>query len=147
MSSITTTNSFNIRYAKRESFDVGTDKNGLLTASSSGVEELVNIETTSQSTSVDDLKQSETIPCSEEISKKSTTATDDIALSSKQKQRLLQLHKMLGDSVFLIERLRNHPLGRNQYMSPLLSEDSILAEFPKTYLIVSISICRWIFLF
>lgn len=137
-----TTSSFNIRYAKRESFDLGTDKNGLVTASSSGVEELVNIESTStsQSPSVDELKQSEPIPSnSEEIVKRSTD--DNVALSTKQKQRLLQLHKMLGDSVFLIERLRNHPLGRNQYMSPLLSEDSVLAEFPKTYLIVSIELC------
>jgi len=58
-------------------------------------------------------------------------------LTSKQKQRLLQLHKVLGDSVFLIERLRNHPLAQNQFMSPLLSDNSTLAKFPSTYLIVS----------
>ena len=58
-------------------------------------------------------------------------------LTSKQKERMLQLHKVLGDSVFLIERLRNHPLGRDQYMSPLHSDEKVLAQFPKTYLIVS----------
>ena len=60
-------------------------------------------------------------------------------LTLKQKQRLLQLHKVLGDSVFLIERLRSHPLTQNQFMSPLLTDPAVLAKFPKTYLIVSVS--------
>jgi len=66
---------------------------------------------------------------------KSPPAGEELTL--KQKQRLLQLHKVLGDSVFLIERLRNHPLTQNQFMSPLLTDQAVLAKFPKTYLITT----------
>jgi hypothetical protein len=55
------------------------------------------------------------------------------------KERLVQLYKLLGDSVFLIEKMRNHPLTRDPFMSPILTSDEILSKFPRTYLIVSCS--------
>ena len=61
-------------------------------------------------------------------------------LSNKNKERLESLHKILGDSAFLIEKLRNHPISFNQYMSPIMSDDSVLEKFPNTYLIVSKSL-------
>ena len=54
--------------------------------------------------------------------------------------RLERMHKIMGDSIFLIEQLRNHPSPYESYMSPLLSDDSLLAKFPHTCLIVSFSI-------
>ncbi len=53
--------------------------------------------------------------------------------------RLLILHKLMGDTVFLIEKIRNHSFPMNQFMSPLLSEDKIIAQFPKTCFIVSVT--------
>ena len=44
----------------------------------------------------------------------------------------------MGDSIFLIEQLRYHPSPYEPYMSPLLSDDSLLAKFPYTCLIVSL---------
>ncbi len=61
---------------------------------------------------------------------------DQLCLSEQEKHRLLRLHKILGDSVFLLEALRKHPFTTNKYMSPLLTDDKVLAKFPKTYLIV-----------
>ena len=55
----------------------------------------------------------------------------------REKERLLHYHSIMGDSIFLIETLRNHSLPQNEYMSPLKSSDSLLAKFPKTCLIVS----------
>jgi hypothetical protein len=55
----------------------------------------------------------------------------------KEKARLMRYHKVMGDSIFLIETLRNHQLPHNEYMSPLMSSDQLLAKFPKTCLIVS----------
>ncbi len=52
-------------------------------------------------------------------------------------ERLLHLHRLIGDSVFLIETLKNHPLVQNHFMSPYLTNDSVLAKFPRTCLIVS----------
>ena len=51
--------------------------------------------------------------------------------------RLERMHKIMGDSIFLIEQLKNHPAPHENLMSPLLSDDSILAKFPHTCLIVS----------
>ena len=58
-------------------------------------------------------------------------------LTPKQKKRLLQLSKVAGDSVFLIEMLRIHPTTQSIFMSPLLTDDYVLAQFPSTHLIVS----------
>lgn len=54
-----------------------------------------------------------------------------------EKERLLKYHSVMGDAIFLIETLRNHSLPKNEYMSPLMSSDQVLAKFPKTCLIVS----------
>jgi len=51
--------------------------------------------------------------------------------------RLERMHKIMGDSIFLIEQLKNHPAPHENLMSPLLSDDSILSKFPHTCLIVS----------
>ncbi len=72
-----------------------------------------------------------------EQKEKNPTINAEFHMKKEQKERLLQLHRVLGDSIFLIEKLRNHPLTLNPLMSPLLSDDSVLAKFPKTYLIVS----------
>ena len=61
---------------------------------------------------------------------------DDEELAENEKN-LMELQKLIGNSVYLIELLRNHPLPLNSLMSPLLSDDSILKKMPKTYLIVS----------
>lgn len=114
---------FNIRYSKRESFVFDSKTSNAPIAT----EELVNIEMNSPS--------QHTIKEIEDLTTK-VVKTQEI-LTAKQKERLLQLHKVLGDSVFLIERLRNHPLGRNIYMSPVLTDDELLSQFPKTYLITT----------
>jgi len=62
----------------------------------------------------------------------------DLNMDEANRKRLLYLHKVLGDSVFLVEKLRDHSLTSNQFMSPIFSDDSVLSKFPKTYLIVSI---------
>lgn len=110
---------FSIRFSKCESTDLNTQ--------SKATEEILEIETLNVDCHTD---QKPTIDQTDNFQQ-------DTSLTTKQKERMLQLHKVLGDSVFLIERLRNHPLGRDQYMSPLHSDDKLLAQFPKTYLIVS----------
>jgi acetyl esterase/lipase len=54
--------------------------------------------------------------------------------------RFKRLHQLLGDSVYLIEKCRKHPFSKDPFMSPLLSDDSMLAKFPHTFLIVSFAI-------
>jgi hypothetical protein len=48
-----------------------------------------------------------------------------------------ELRKIVGNSIYLIQLLRNHPLSQNIFMSPLLSNDEMLKKFPKTFLVVS----------
>ena len=70
------------------------------------------------------------------IKNESKTKVDD----KKQKanyDRLEKMHSMLGDAMFLVEHLRENPLLYEPYMSPLFSDDSILAKFPHTCLVVS----------
>lgn len=54
------------------------------------------------------------------------------------KEELLSYYNILGDSIFLIDKLRSHRVPYDQYMSPMLSTDDVLSKFPKTCLIVSI---------
>ena len=64
----------------------------------------------------------------------------DEALDDKTKlynAHLERMYKVMGDSIFLIEELKNHPAPHENLMSPLLSDDTILRQFPHTYLIVS----------
>ena len=70
-------------------------------------------------------------------------ACEDNVLTLKQKKRLIQLSNVAGDSVFLIEMLRIHPSTQSIFMSPLLTDDLVLAQFPSTHLIVS-SHLKWI---
>jgi hormone-sensitive lipase len=51
--------------------------------------------------------------------------------------RLERMHKIMGDSYFLIEQLKNHNAPHEILMSPLLSDDTILAKFPHTCLITT----------
>lgn len=69
----------------------------------------------------------------------SQLSQDSSSTNPKQvlNDRLLCLHKLMGDTVFLIEKIRNHSFPMNQFMSPLLSDDKIIAQFPKTCFIVS----------
>jgi acetyl esterase/lipase len=63
--------------------------------------------------------------------------TDEKLSRMNRNKRLLKMHKIMGDSIFLIEKLRNHELTTDYCMSPLLSDDKLLAKFPPTCLIVS----------
>lgn len=57
--------------------------------------------------------------------------------SSADDIRLLTLHKLMGDGVFLIEKLRNHSMPHNQFISPLLMDDKFISQFPTTCLITA----------
>ena len=63
--------------------------------------------------------------------------TVEFYMEETHKKRILHLYKVLGDSVFLVEKLRDFPLTINEFMSPMLSDDSVLSKFPQTFLIVS----------
>lgn len=65
-----------------------------------------------------------------------TIKYDEESLKTKI-ENLQELHKLVGNSVYLIELLRHNKLSSNQFMSPLFSDDAVLKKFPKTYLIVS----------
>jgi hypothetical protein len=75
----------------------------------------------------------------------SSDSTKTDGLDPEKDRKLNNLHKLIGDSVFLIELLRFHPLANNSYMSPLLCDDNVLKKFPKTYLIVSALYILYIF--
>ena len=55
------------------------------------------------------------------------------------KERLIKLYEIMGESIFLVEKLRNHQTPYDPCISPLLSDESVLAKFPRTCLIVSFS--------
>jgi len=63
--------------------------------------------------------------------------TVEFYMEETHKKRILHLYKVLGDSVFLVEKLRDFPLTINEFMSPMLSDDSVLSKFPQTFLIAS----------
>lgn len=50
---------------------------------------------------------------------------------------LLSYYELMGDAIFLIDKLRSNLVPYDQYMSPILSSDEMLSQFPKTFLIVS----------
>jgi hypothetical protein len=79
--------------------------------------------------------------CSSDDEKRNSSSDTDLYknlyLDETNRKRLLHLHRVLGDSVFLVEKLREHSLTTNEFMSPLLSDDSVLSQFPRTFLIVS----------
>lgn len=54
-----------------------------------------------------------------------------------ERARLIEYHRIMGDSAFIIHALRHHPLPHKDLMSPLLSSDVILSQFPKTTIIVA----------
>jgi acetyl esterase/lipase len=81
-------------------------------------------------------QQKEDILEAESMTKNDEDEQQEI-MASANKSRLLQLHAILGDSVFLIEKLRNNEMCSDLYMSPLLSDDAIISKFPRTCLIVS----------
>lgn len=68
---------------------------------------------------------------------KKNSDTNSQKMNEAYRKRLLHLHKVLGDSVFLVEKLRENPITQNEYMSPMLSDRTVLAKFPQTFLIVS----------
>ena len=84
-----------------------------------------------------DSKTSDPVFGIEPISETREPSQEKVRKLSEKQERLAQLYKLLGDSVFLIEKLRDHPITQDPYMSPLLSDDSLLEKFPKTFLIVS----------
>ena len=51
-------------------------------------------------------------------------------------ERFRKYQNVMGESIYLIEELRNHKLPLDELMSPLLSSDEMLRKFPKTVLIV-----------
>jgi len=63
--------------------------------------------------------------------------TEEFYMEETHKKRLLHLYKLLGDSVFLVEKLRDNVLTHNEFMSPMFTDDSVLSKFPQTFLIVS----------
>lgn len=52
-------------------------------------------------------------------------------------EELLSYYELMGDAIFLIDKLRSNKIPYDYYMSPILSSDEMLAKFPKTFLIVS----------
>lgn len=52
-------------------------------------------------------------------------------------EELLSYYELMGDAIFLIDKLRSNKVPYDHYMSPILSSDEILVKFPKTFLIVS----------
>lgn len=85
---------------------------------------------------------SQTNGCSKPVLKSSASIDDSSAslnlLPDPEWDRIKRLHAIMGDSIFLVEVLRNHSLPNDPFISPLLSEDWILAKFPRTCIIVSI---------
>jgi hormone-sensitive lipase len=67
----------------------------------------------------------------------SNSITTDKTETEEKEKNLKVLQNLIGNSVYLIELLRNHQLPSNPLMSPLLSDDNLLKKMPKTYLIVS----------
>ncbi|CAF0709865.1 unnamed protein product [Brachionus calyciflorus] len=51
------------------------------------------------------------------------------------KEELLHYYTFMGESIFLIDKLRSHKVPYDQYMSPMLSSDTVLSKFPRTCLI------------
>ena len=58
-------------------------------------------------------------------------------VSANSRQLFNDLHDLIGDSAYLVESIRRHPFSTNSLMSPILAEDTILAKFPTTLLIVN----------
>ena len=59
-------------------------------------------------------------------------STDDSSaslntISDYERDRIRKLHGIMGDSIFLVEKLRSHDLPNDPFISPLLSEECILA--------------------
>lgn len=53
-----------------------------------------------------------------------------------QMNGLIKFHEFYGDSIFLIEKIKNHQLTNNPLMSPLLADKEDIAKFPRTCIIV-----------
>jgi acetyl esterase/lipase len=51
--------------------------------------------------------------------------------------RIAKYSEVLGEAIYMVETLRTHELPHTEYMSPLMSSDSLLKKFPKTILIVT----------
>ncbi|RNA00411.1 hormone-sensitive lipase-like, partial [Brachionus plicatilis] len=50
-------------------------------------------------------------------------------------EELLSYYELMGDAIFLIDKLRSNRVPYDHYMSPILSTDDMLSKFPKTFLI------------
>lgn len=68
------------------------------------------------------------------------SSSSDESTEQESRDRLVKLHAIMGDSICLVEKLRIHELPYDQYISPLMTDDSIIAKFPRTCLIVSLDI-------
>ena len=64
---------------------------------------------------------------------KSTANSSD----TSSENRIAKIYSLIGSSAFLIDQIRNHKYTTNEFMSPLLCDEAILAKFPKTCFIVS----------
>lgn len=111
-----TNEQFSIRYSKSDSFDYSNDE--------------VKIKKEDSLESENSYEQSDIFniaPMSDDTDKEKVFS----------KEELLKYYALMGDAIFLIDKLRNHKVTYNQYMSPILSSDTVLSKFPKTCLIVS----------
>jgi len=115
-----------IKFSKSNSIESNASDEDKISVINEDGKEPVLFKSESMENSNEDLKR---------LSKQKQQETE--LINDFDKERLINLHKQIGDSVFLIETLKNHPLTKNHFMSPYLTDDSVLAKFPRTCLIVS----------
>lgn len=118
---------FSVRYSKSDSFD--RDETSKNVASVSNANDKVEFDVNNEND--DSYENSDVF----NIAPMSDSPTDEKLFD---KEELLRQYEIMGDSIFLIDKLRNHESTYSQYMSPILSDDSVISKFPKTCLIVSI---------
>lgn len=118
-------------------------------SSSATVAKINSVDSSSEITSTPIPEETTTTPsfkCDSDDTDAASSPTTG-ATTEAERERLVKLYEVMGDSIFLIEKLRGHPILYDPFISPLLSDDSVLAKFPRTCLIVSsISLYKHVFL-
>lgn len=75
----------------------------------------------------------------DEITSVNTNSINDNTKTGNSKEaHLKELYNIMGYPVFLIELLRYNKLTLNQFMSPLLTDDNILKQFPNIHIVVRV---------
>jgi acetyl esterase/lipase len=103
---------------------------------------LLNLNTDPAATATNDEKKSKKKLIGGYKSKKvvetsGETRTKEQQTNTERAAKILDLHQVMGDSAFFVEKLKNNPILSNPLASPLLTDESVLSQFPPTFLIVS----------